>query len=877
METPPAAKWDGNAKHATFNPPTSVTEVLKLCEADPAELLIDLGFGIDEPDICTKIPTRFIMAPSAAKGINTRVFLDAQKRRMEIEHPNLCGRFRQLEVLEQVTSAFSSLLKDVHFIQNGENKNVKKSTLTQEKRKRIRQLLWKFSRQVKIVDENPGPCVDSDELTENQDQREPLKDTANVNIFRKRRHSTDQGNAEVLSKEQLPTTDNANVSPSRPEAQLCSLSAPVKQYSLPEMSAKIRTLRGSKVLSKTFRQASTQNRLQPPDSFEMEEVQSFEEDYPKALIQDRISDLTRTSSCQSDSSGFQDDPLEPLPLKNLHGSSDSIDSQVTLREKSNSSDFPDISEEHDVHDFTEDATITSTSCSIQTGKDAYKSLSMHTENSDDIFQSFESHNDHADNMKEMDKQRSIAEDSENEIEEITNGVNYMDGEPEDHMDQRQTLTPVSSEVEYPVYVTHYLSDIRKIHTEFYSETNDDQDYFGGHVSHLQVKSDSESNSFADDECSVVSSSAKWTSSLMNGSQSFSFNVQTPPGSVDYSDHELHHCYQDKKSTFQTEINTNIYKSVTIQMSSNLLQDPGECTSRQHSVYNTNNNKSEVHALFTCVADKKDAFTQTEIGWLNECYTNNHCFHQQSRFSTESLSLDTGLLGHHHSSHPAFNISCCHCCHCHHCCVSRCPSMCRHNVPNRPSSSCINIEKELSDTLSLLRGSLISISLSKKDDMENMKKACQTYRERILEIEQHLLEQQAGCFNILTSEERENIRRLHLIRRDVLKEATELEFNLDERARHVKEAISVQLEQVLEEQSRLYSELEFCDLDPESSGEGHSRNLYKSQSAPSTSTLNVPEEDPKIKANIIEAGLPSQKIDFSTILQNIKKTFRSFNN
>lgn len=162
-------------------------------------------------------------------------------------------------------------------------------------------------------------------------------------------------------------------------------------------------------------------------------------------------------------------------------------------------------------------------------------------------------------------------------------------------------------------------------------------------------------------------------------------------------------------------------------------------------------------------------------------------------------------------------------------------------------------------------------------MENMKKACQSYRLKLLEIEQHLLEQQAGCFNILTREEREKIRRLHLLRRDVLKEATELEFNLDERARHVKESISVQLEQVLEEQSRLYSELDFIDLEQESSIEEDRKHLYKSQSVPSPSTLNVPEEDPEMKSNSIETSTQSQKIDFSTILENIKKTFRSFNN
>ncbi|KAM5158270.1 protein ITPRID1 [Mantella aurantiaca] len=874
METPPAAKRDGGEKHAAITP-TSISEMLKLCEADPVELLIDLGFGTDEPDICTKIPARFIMTPSEARGINTRVFIEAQKRRMEIENPNLCGRFRQLEVLEQVTSAFSSLLNDVHFVRKTEDTNLKKSTLTQEKRKRIRQLLWKFSRQAKIVDENPSPCMVTDGLTEKQDEHEPLKDTENVNVL-KRTHSTDQENAEVLSKEQLSTTDNGNVSPLRPEG-LNMLYAPAKQYNLNEMAGKIRTLRGCKVLSKTFRKASAQNKLQPPDSFELEEVQSFEEDYPKALNQDRISEITRTNSCQSDSSGFQEDPPEPLPLKNLHGSSDSIDSQVTLHGKSSSSEFPDITEEYDdVHDFatplvTENATVTSTSRSLQTDKDTYKSLSINTENSDDLFQSFESHNDHFDDMKELDQQKPMSEDTENEMEEINNGIDYLkDGEQEDQMDHRQTQTPVSSEVEYPIYVTHYLSDIRKTHPEFSSET-DDQDSFEGHVS-LQVKSDSESNSFADDECSVVSSSVKWTSSPMSRSQSFSFHAQTPPGSVDYSDHELH-----QKSTFQTEINTNIYKSVTIQMSAHLQQDQGECSSRQHSLYSTSNDRNEVHALLNCVADRKDASSQTEIGWLDECYTNNHCSHQRSHFLHESHSFDTALWVHHHSSHSVPNIACCHCCHSHHCCISGCPTTCRHNVPIRPSSPYINIERELSDTLSLLRESLIDLSLSRDDDLEKMRKACQTYREKLLETEQDLLEQQAGCFNILTSEERETIRRLHLLRQDVLREATELEFNLDERARHVKEAISVQLEQVLQEQSRLYSELEFSDLNSESRADGRRRNFYKSQSFPSTSASNVPEEVPEIKTNSVEADTQSQKIDFSTILQNIKKTFRSFNN
>lgn len=165
-----------------------------------------------------------------------------------------------------MTSAFSSLLNDVHVIQNGANK----SSLTQEKRKRIRQLLWKFSRQAKIVDDNPGSCMVSDDPTEKQDQREPLTDTPNtLNDFRKRKHSNDQENTDDSSKEQLPTTESGNGRPLSPDSSSTQY-APVKQYNTNEVTGKIRTIRGSRVLSKTFRKA--QNRLQPPESFELEEV-----------------------------------------------------------------------------------------------------------------------------------------------------------------------------------------------------------------------------------------------------------------------------------------------------------------------------------------------------------------------------------------------------------------------------------------------------------------------------------------------------------------------------------------------------------------------------------------------------------------------------
>lgn len=59
------------------------------------EILLDLGFGTEEPDVCTKIPRRFLSGSSVAKGIDIRVFLEAQKQRMDIELPNLYGKWRR--------------------------------------------------------------------------------------------------------------------------------------------------------------------------------------------------------------------------------------------------------------------------------------------------------------------------------------------------------------------------------------------------------------------------------------------------------------------------------------------------------------------------------------------------------------------------------------------------------------------------------------------------------------------------------------------------------------------------------------------------------------------------------------------------------------
>ncbi|KAL2091450.1 hypothetical protein ACEWY4_013713 [Coilia grayii] len=100
---------------ATNKTASSISEVLQMCTEDAEETLYHLGFGCDEPQVTARIPARFFNFPSQLRGINFRLFLESQLRRISQEDPNLslASRFRQVEVLTMMANAFYSLYSHV--------------------------------------------------------------------------------------------------------------------------------------------------------------------------------------------------------------------------------------------------------------------------------------------------------------------------------------------------------------------------------------------------------------------------------------------------------------------------------------------------------------------------------------------------------------------------------------------------------------------------------------------------------------------------------------------------------------------------------------------------------------------------------------------
>ncbi|GCB78406.1 hypothetical protein scyTo_0015825, partial [Scyliorhinus torazame] len=290
-----------------------VVELLNLWHHDPEDLLLDLGFGKEEADISAKIPARFINSSSVATGINLGVFLDAQKLRMEMESPNLYNRFQQLEALQKANDMFSSLYTDIV------NQSLSSGLTTEEQqhletKEKCRKMLRKLSQDVK----DSQSFVANNEKVSGRDRQ--------VAFHRAHQCIPEDSVLAPLTAAQNEAAKKALDMPlNMKEGQVCT--------SL-EMVAKGRDGESQRITFQTKKlKICTSN--QPPDSFEMEEVQSFDEDSCPRMATNKIFlDMKRENSCQSDSSGFLEEPFIPLQIQRAlqNVSDDSISSQATLQE-----------------------------------------------------------------------------------------------------------------------------------------------------------------------------------------------------------------------------------------------------------------------------------------------------------------------------------------------------------------------------------------------------------------------------------------------------------------------------------------------------------------------------------------------------------------
>ncbi|KAL8165587.1 UNVERIFIED_CONTAM: hypothetical protein K2H54_048580 [Gekko kuhli] len=200
------------------------------------------------------------------------------------------GRFRQLEVLDHVTSAFSSLLNDINLMQqntedgNGEGKGgvdspVGRTVVSPAKRRRIGQLLRKVSRQstthgspayrsvgTSVIDVDK--CIAARSALCENTALDSLKEEI---LLSEEEEEEEEEKTQTVSLPAQPFTSKTRVLPYLPIKQTHFLSTS-------EMPTKDRPRKEpSLFLNHMLKRVSGLNG-KPSDSFEMEEIQSFEDE-----------------------------------------------------------------------------------------------------------------------------------------------------------------------------------------------------------------------------------------------------------------------------------------------------------------------------------------------------------------------------------------------------------------------------------------------------------------------------------------------------------------------------------------------------------------------------------------------------------------------
>ncbi|XP_065522823.1 protein ITPRID1 [Lathamus discolor] len=892
--------------------PQSITEWLTLWEKDPVEILLDLGFGTEEPDVCTKIPPRFLSGASVAKGINIRVFLEAQKQRMDIERPNPYERFRQLEVLDHVTSALSLLLTGINTQQTDLLDTRSRPVVTQVKRRRIGQLLKRASQQTLLLKQSslaPGeanlpskkeqPCSSAD-AAERGTVQAYSSARVTLNCLTKGQTPGDKGASAYPTSQCSPTPSGKAWAPSQLVAKPLHLS-PASEETAKDRPRKEPPL----LVAHTLKKVANLN-CKLPDSFEMEEIQSSEDERlygnaPDIALADVM--VTRTSSCQSDSSGFMEELPEPAGLQNA-SSSGKINFISDIHNQGRA-----LSHRTGVPVLNQNLQQESDDCITKVFITACESIlavpgSMKAS-------SYQGEETHLLLTSENSTYQACKAEAQSFVQEIVCDKDKKEEKTE--RKQRPCLqgdsegVPGSSKLDCYLYFSKRHKKVNVTFTELSNlnpavinenkirgedeckkcwtekdmgvacnegahgcstghvkgprwdvevASKDDTLLAGNQVTNRQKlwKMDGDSKNT---RCSLkmgVPETLQWGLAAQSGSSVSSLQVSQrhPSCPAEWSelssseDREMGSTGEmlgankpERGDAVQKgEMSSAPLKSVTVQMSSRLEFTPrtkgtgqnaplGECLAREdpvdfssvlaHCSERAPLLQSDPGALKGAVKQTTEASSQTDIPARKPRWPAPLC--SPHTHLTKSASLDSMVCGKYRSRYGGEASGtrgvpgnhCCHCCCCYGCCPWTFPVAVSPQCPVGCCSNHATAELHLLKTSVLLQDTAThNPALCTLNEIEAMKSSCQHFQEKLDEIEQHLTEQQALFSSTMPDEGREEARHLQLLRRAVRQEVAELEFQLRDQACQVRESILMQLDQLLAEQSHLFSELGLSD-------------------------------------------------------------------
>uniref|UniRef100_A0A671FZI8 ITPR interacting domain containing 1 n=1 Tax=Rhinolophus ferrumequinum TaxID=59479 RepID=A0A671FZI8_RHIFE len=842
-----------NSCYSAASVPQCIPEWLEFWEEDPVEILLDLGFGADEPDICTQIPARFLSCDSAARGINIHVFLEAQKQRMDIENRNLYGRFRQIEILDRVATAFSSLLNDVNTLQNkAEEKDggerVERTSVSgaEEHHRRAGELFRRASRQTirrtcsreapksleirkefSIASAKPGECgAELPAVTNNHDQSHlsPLAEHWSLQACDDLKPSHPP---RALLKKQWPSSPMLakQASPSR-----------VSEGSVKDRTQKENSVQTNKLKSLSHLESKA------PDSFEMEEVSEA------SLFLSAGVTVNRANSCQSDSSGFLEEPPEPPPLQ-MHFSlgSQSPGEDGCRKPVDQSQCFVPSQGCQQESDELDSKSVVSTSFSSQDWSILEEKASTSVV-------------EKASQCEAVERTPEVLT-PDMAFDEVPTGGEHPRKEsplrqhpPMPHTEHKASVAMISSKCDHPLgfMVTDVTEmndgflkpegagglDVQSHHCESQKSPGIDQarDKF------LHDDSKAPRRAESSNLCPDINNSLLTRASPPPHVPKPSDLIQTPKKSIPHLDKpsggttpqvkprcsvwgQIPPGAEPEMGNLPPNADSKAFrsKSVQIQMSSSLA------LAAQNAVALGTDSRRTVLECTVC-----DPVTTTEPGLgtearqLSDVSIQTYICEPRCQPLARSVSLDTGLpsvypVGTCHAP-PA------HCCgcyhhhpHCHSERLSPSPvaSACRH-CP----FSCSHPEAQVVKTLKVLQDTAVrELCSCTVHEMEAMKTLCQSFREHLEEMEQHLIGQQALLSRDMSEEERKEAEQLQRLRKALRQQVEELEFQLGDRAHQIRDGMLLQLELLIGEPPAHSRNLHQYDWTEEENGQASCAEIH----------------------------------------------------